>query len=225
MATDRGIDAIPHRRGIILGGIAMAGGWLTGAAGVKAADLDWAAAFMKRVGNELADILARPASAHDREASLRGLIDHVVDVDNTARFCLGRFWSRASPRQQQEYVTLFHAVLMRTILTHIGQESRETGNVRLSVEPSFAGPGEVFVPMVIARGKTPPFRVTWTVSDDPKNPRIVDVMAEQISLRVTIRSDYAAFLSRHDGDVDALVAALRRQACDDCAGLATGDHR
>jgi phospholipid transport system substrate-binding protein len=189
-----------------------------------AADSDWAVAFIRRVGWQLADILARPGTTQDREASLRGLIDQVIDVDNTARFCLGRFWSRASPRQQQRYVALFHDVLMRTILTHIGQESRDPGAIQLSVETAYANQDEVFVPMVITRGGLPPFRVTWAVTGDARDPRIVDVMAEQVSLRITIRSDFSAYLTRHNGDIDAFLEALRHQACVGCGGTEPGNR-
>ena len=41
--------------------------------------------------------------------------------------------------------------------------------------------------------------------------RIEDVIAEGMSLRLTQRSDYASFLARNGGNVDALLAALRQQ--------------
>jgi phospholipid transport system substrate-binding protein len=37
------------------------------------------------------------------------------------------------------------------------------------------------------------------------------VVAEGTSLRLTQRSDYTSFLSQHNGDVGALIAALKRQ--------------
>jgi ABC-type transporter MlaC component len=45
----------------------------------------------------------------------------------------------------------------------------------------------------------------------------VDVIAEGVSLRLTIRSDYNAYLARHGDSIDALIEALRQQACDGCA--------
>jgi phospholipid transport system substrate-binding protein len=224
MEADDAIVLASRRRGLLRAGAAISCCWLARAPLVFAANPDWAVAFIRRVGWELADILTRPDAAQDREASLRGLIDQVVDVDYAARFCLGRYWSRASPRQQREYVVLFHDVLMRTILAHIGQESRAPAALQLSVEASYANQDEVFVPMVITRGGLPPFRVTWAVNDDVRNPRIVDVMAEQVSLRVTIRSDFNAFLTRHDGDIDAFLQALRRQSCVGCGGRQPGNR-
>jgi phospholipid transport system substrate-binding protein len=40
------------------------------------------------------------------------------------------------------------------------------------------------------------------------------VIAEGTSMRLTQRDDYASFLARNNGDVEALIAALRRQAAE-----------
>ena len=44
-----------------------------------------------------------------------------------------------------------------------------------------------------------------------RRPKVIDVVAEGISLRLTQRNDYAAVLSRSNNDVGALVAAMRQQ--------------
>ena len=43
-------------------------------------------------------------------------------------------------------------------------------------------------------------------------PKIIDVIAEGMSMRLTQRSDYASFLTRNNGNVGALILALQRQA-------------
>ena len=62
-----------------------------------------AAAFIRQVGNRIAAILAAPGSLAARKQRLADLIDRVVDVQGTARFCLGRYWHQASPQQQHDY--------------------------------------------------------------------------------------------------------------------------
>jgi phospholipid transport system substrate-binding protein len=50
------------------------------------------------------------------------------------------------------------------------------------------------------------------VADENGTPKIIDVIAEGTSLRLTQRSDYASFLAHNGGNIDALIAALREQA-------------
>ena len=42
--------------------------------------------------------------------------------------------------------------------------------------------------------------------------KVIDVIAEGTSLRLTQRSDYGAFLGRNNNDVQALINALKKQA-------------
>jgi phospholipid transport system substrate-binding protein len=178
-------------------------------------DPSWAAAYVRRIGDELAAIMANAGSAEARRQRLQLFIDRVADIDATARFCLGRFWHQATPVQRQEYVQLFHGVLMNAVLSRVGDY--EHNEVRVIIDRPEPRDSVVHVPTVVERTGNPPVRVTWVVSADADNPRIVDVMAEGVSLRLTTRSDYNAFLGRHGNSVDALINALRQQACNDCA--------
>src|SRR5690242_7975962 len=85
--------------------------------------IDWAADFIRQIGNEIADITGSGAPANERQQRLQMLVDRTADVDGAARFCLGRFWRKASPVQQGEYVNLFHKILMKVVLTHINAEA------------------------------------------------------------------------------------------------------
>ena len=72
-------------------------------------NLEWAATFIRRSGEELSAIMAKAVTSEARRKLLQPFIDRVVDVDAVARFCLGRYWSQATVTQQQSYLRLFHA--------------------------------------------------------------------------------------------------------------------
>ena len=177
---------------------------------------EWAVGFIRQIGNEIADIVARGAPAPERRERLQTLVDRAADVDGAARFCLGRFWRKASPMQQGEYVGLFHTILMKVLLTHINAELQTRTAVKVTIGRPEVRQDGVFVPTVVERSGNPPIQVTWVVSADALHPRLIDVVAEGTSLRLTIRSDYYAFLMHHDDNIDALLQALREQACNDC---------
>ena len=63
-----------------------------------------------------------------------------------------------------------------------------------------------------AAPNNPPTNVQWLVANPTADPKIIDVIAEGTSLRITQRDDYASFLSQHGGNVDALLEGLRKQA-------------
>ncbi len=182
------------------------------AQGTSAAGLDpaRAAAFIKETGAELGRLVGGARDAQDKRERLQPFVDRVVDVDAVARFCLGRHWRGATPEQQREYLRLFHGVLLTNIVSRMGDYQKTEVKVNIG-QPDTREDG-VHVPTVVERTGNPPARVSWVVQADGGAPRIVDVIAEGTSLRLTVRSDYTAFLLKHGNDVGALNAALREQA-------------
>jgi phospholipid transport system substrate-binding protein len=174
----------------------------------------WAAAFVKRLGDEMATIMAGADTPQDRRRRLQPFIDRVADVDGMGRFCLGRFWRLATPAQQREYLLLFHAVLMNAVLSRLGDYQHN--EVHVVIDRPEMRDGVIQVPTTVERSGNPPVRVVWVVNDDATDPRLIDVIAEGTSLRITVRSDYGSFLVRHGENIAALIDALRQQACDDC---------
>jgi phospholipid transport system substrate-binding protein len=128
-------------------------------------------------------------------------------VDGVARFCLGRFWRTATPDQQQQYLKLFRDYLVVNIATKLGEYRGVTFTVG-AVQDRDAG--EV-VETIVKRPNNPPTNIQWLVANAATDPKIVDVVAEGTSLRITQRDDYASFLSQHGGRLDALLEGLRRQ--------------
>jgi ABC-type transporter MlaC component len=105
-------------------------------------------------------------------------------------------------------------VLTNAVLSRVGDY--EHNEVRVVIERPETRDGNILVSTVVERTGTPPARVTWAISGDANNPRIVDVLAEGVSLRLTMRADYNAYLTRHGDSIVALIDALREQACDGC---------
>lgn len=166
-----------------------------------------ATAFVRQTGDRLVAIVNGPGSTAQKQAALQAEINAAVDVDGVGRFVLGRFWRLATPAQRQEYLRLFHAVLMNSITGRLG----EYHGVRFSVGRATPTAEGVQVATVVTRPNNPPANVIWVVRDEGGAPKVVDVVAEGTSLRVTQRDDYASYISRNNDSVQALIDALKRQ--------------
>jgi phospholipid transport system substrate-binding protein len=53
--------------------------------------------------------------------------------------------------------------------------------------------------------------VQWVVAMMNGQPKIIDIIAEGTSLRLTERNDYAGVISQHGGQVQPLIDAMRNQ--------------
>ncbi len=164
-------------------------------------------AFIDTFGTKLVGVVNGEGSLAEKQKMLRPLIDQAVDVDGIARFCLGRFANTATPQQLSEYTRLFHDVLVDNITSKIG----EFRGVSFRMTETTERDGDAYVGTIVTRPNQAPTDVRWVVSTASGAPKIVDVIAEGTSLRLTQRSDYASFLSHHGYDVNALVNAMRQQ--------------
>ncbi len=168
-----------------------------------------AANFIQQAGSEMAGDLNAPGSVESKEPRLLMFMNRIVDVDELARFCLGRFWRTATPQQQQEYMQLFRQALTNAVVVRLGDY--QGGGVALKVVRAEPAADGVHVATKITKPGNEPYNVTWVVDGTDGQPRIVDVVAEGVSLRQTQRSDYASYLQQHGGNVGALIQALQAQ--------------
>lgn len=182
---------------------AAATGWLPSPALAASS----AESFVESFGTQLVGIVNGPGADTEKQGAIRTLIDGSVDVDGIARFCLGRFAADASPAQLAEFTHLFHSVLVNNISSKIGAYKGVTFRM---TEASMRGT-EAYVGTIVTRPNNAPVDVRWVVSQASGAFKVVDVVAEGTSLRLTQRSDYASYLSHNGNSIDALINAMKRQ--------------
>lgn len=173
----------------------------------RAQGTEKASAFVKSTGDRLVGVVNGPGTPASKRAAMTQIINADVDVDGIARFCLGRFWHQATPEQQKQYLSLFHEVLVTNITSKLG----EYQGVTFTMGRSKMQDDQAVVSTTVIRPNNPPTAVDWIIADPNTNPKIVDVVAEGTSLRLTQRQDYASYLVHNNNNIDALIAAMKNQ--------------
>lgn len=173
----------------------------------RAQSTDKAAAFVKSTGDRLVAVVNGSGSAATKRTGMTQIIDADVDVEGIGKFCLGRFWRQATPDQQKQYLALFHQVLVTNITSKLG----EYQGVTFTMGRSKAQDDEAVISTTVVRPNNAPTAVDWVISNPSSNPKIVDVLAEGTSLRLTQRQDYASYLVHNNNNIDALIAAMNTQ--------------
>ena len=197
------------RRGVLL---TSASAILLSVSGLRA----WAQAdrsaeanrFIEQFGNQMVGIVNEDAALAAKRQQMTPLVERALAVNDIGAFVLGRYWRIASAPQQQRFLQLFHAVLINNIIDKLG----DFRGVGFRMTQTTVRDGDYLVGTLISRPNQQPNNAQWVVSFESGRPVIIDVIAEGTSLRLTQRSDYAAFLSRNNNNTDALLSALERQA-------------
>jgi phospholipid transport system substrate-binding protein len=179
----------------------------TGVPRAQADAAETASAFVDNLLRGLAEVINTDRPRTDKQAALEKLVDAHVDVEEVARFCLGRYWRMATPKQQQEYVAIFRQVLLSSVTGKLGDYQ----GVSYTIGRTAPRDDSVDVLTILNRPGNAPNKVDWIVRT-ANGPKIIDFVAEGVSLRMTQRSDYASYIERNNNSVQALIDALRRQA-------------
>jgi phospholipid transport system substrate-binding protein len=167
---------------------------------------DEAVTFVKSTCGQLVAIVDSAGSPAGKRRRLQEVLDSSVDVHGIARFCLGRFWALATPDQQKEYAPLFHDLLVRKIADHLG----EYRGVRITMGLARASADTEIVSTMVDRPSQPVSQVDWVVSTATGGQKIVDLVSEGTSLRLTESREFTSYLGHQRYHVDTLIEALRQ---------------
>jgi phospholipid transport system substrate-binding protein len=172
-------------------------------------DINRATAFVDRAGQDLVSAINDPrlnlTQRRDRVASI---LRNAIDIEGTGRFILGRYVRQASPAELQDYLRLFDEIIIRNLSARFG----EYRGVKFSLGRSQQRTEEdALVSTLVERPNTPAFTLDWRVAEINGQPKVVDMIAEGTSLRLTTRSEYAAVIQRNGGRVASLLDAMRGQ--------------
>ena len=194
------------RRPLLLGTLALLG--LAGTARAQQMDSTRASSFIEATGRELVAAINADGPVGERRDRVGAILRRAVDVDGVGRFILGRWWRTANAQQQQEYLRLFQEVLIRNLSSRFGEYQGLTFTLGRSQSRTEE---DVLVGTVVERAGSPAFGLDWRVAEVDGQPRVVDVIAEGTSLRLTTRSEYSSVITRNGNNVAALLSAMRQQ--------------
>lgn len=141
-----------------------------------------------------------------RRKSLRKLLNDAFDLDKVSSFVLGRYVRQLDGAQRAEFRQLFEDYLIVSYVSKLETYSGESLAVRATRD---TGPDSASVTSSLLSPGGDPIDVDWHMRKGESNWRIVDIVIENISLVVTIRSEFTSVIQTQGG-VPELLARLRR---------------
>lgn len=146
----------------------------------------------------------------ERIRRFRTLFNDHFAVEDIGKWVLGRYWSRATPAEQTEYLRLFEDYI---VASYVDRFATYTGE-QLRITRALAEEGErttVFSEIALPGGGKTPVRVDWRVEGEGAGLKITDLVVEGVSMSTTLRSEFGSILRRDGGKLDGLFAVLREK--------------
>lgn len=146
----------------------------------------------------------------ERIRRFRTLFNDHFAVEDIGKWVLGRYWTRATPAEQKEYLRLFEDYI---VASYVDRFATYTGE-RLRITRALAEEGEratVFSEIALPGGGKTPVRVDWRVEGDAGRLKITDLVVEGVSMSTTLRSEFGSIMRRDGGKLDGLFVVLREK--------------
>ncbi len=167
--------------------------------------------FIRSLGDEVINILVdKSLDQGSRETKFHGMLVEYVDTDTVSRTVLGRYWNQANDEQRKEFQDLYREYLIRIYASRFSKFSGEKFNVKNSRTESDRD-ALVISSIEPPSGTGPVYGVNWRVRKTDGGYRVVDVMAEGVSLLVTHNQEFSSVIQNNGGRVQGLLEALRKR--------------
>jgi len=180
------------------------------AAGTRAAaDKDPGEFLIALSQQAIAELSDQSIAEAERQERFRELLRANFDMRAIGRFVLGVYARRTGPEDRAAFLSAFEDVLIQRFLPYFRDYRGEAFAVK-KVRPDPTNPNLSLVisDIILTNGKSLP--VGWRVRRADGQLKIIDVVAEGVSLAITFRSEYTTVLKRSNGDLPDLTAQLRR---------------
>lgn len=176
-----------------------------------AADAAKAEAFVKQVTeNGVEDIINANISQAEKDARFEKLFNNALDLNFIGQFVLGRYWKTATPQQRQDFIQAYRDLNIKTWSKRF-DEFKGKRFIFKGTSPS-TSTNQVFVNTDVPMDQGEPAKVVWRVKQNGDKFKIVDIIIENVSLAITARNEYTAYIKNNPGGVNALIKDLQQKS-------------
>ena len=175
-----------------------------------AVDAQKAETFVVQVTeNGITDIINANISQAEKDKRFAKLFNNALDLDFIGQFVLGRYWRTATPQQRTDFIDAYRALNIKTWSQRF-DEFKGKEFIFKGTTPSKSA-NQIFVNSVVPMEQGEPAKVVWRVKQTGDKFKIVDIIIENVSLAITARNEYTAYIKNNPGGIDALIKDLQRK--------------
>lgn len=166
--------------------------------------------FVRQVTSDgIEEIINADVSQKVKDERFEKLFNNALDLDFIGQFVLGRYWKTATPAQRDAFIKVYRELNIKTWSARF-DEFKGKSFVFVGTTPSTSA-NQIFVNTTVAMDQGQPAKVVWRVKQKGNTFKIVDIIIENVSLAITARNEYTAFIKNNPGGVDALIKDLQKK--------------
>ena len=167
------------------------------------------AQLIQSTATEVIEIIKTTTPGPARQAAIQRVLQTNFDLPYMGQQALGANWNKASSAERTRFLTAAETAEARAYSERFGQYGGQTLTVG-KMTPRANGIS--IVDSQLSQKSGQPIKLIWEVRDAGSGPRITDVKVEGVSMVMTRRSDFNAYIQSHGGTVEPLITELESRA-------------
>lgn len=166
--------------------------------------------FVKNVTKDgIENIINANIPQKEKDARFEKLFNNALDLKFIGQFVLGRYWRTASPAQREAFIDAYRELNIQTWSKRF-DEFKGRKFIFQGTTPSNSA-NQVFVNTEVPMDQGAPAKVVWRVKQTGDSYKIVDIIIENVSLAITARNEYSAYIKKAPNGVDDLIKDLQKK--------------
>lgn len=164
--------------------------------------------FIKNVTTQgIEQLVNADISDSERSTRFTRLFNQDLDLDFIGKFVLGRYWRTATEQQRKDFIDVYRKLNIQTWSERFNEFKGKHFEF-IGTEKSQQN-DQIFVVTQVPMKEGAPASVKWRVKETNGQMRIVDIIIENVSLALTARSEYTAYVQKSPDGIDGLIKNLR----------------
>ncbi|MDR2901621.1 MAG: ABC transporter substrate-binding protein [Lactobacillales bacterium] len=153
------------------------------------------------------NVLKSDKTSEEKLQGFQKIFHEVVDLKSVGQFVLGIYWKNASEADRAAFLDEF---VDFTTKTWADRFDSYTGQKIVFSGSRNAERNQLYVDSQIQNN--PPVAVIWRLRQKDGSYKVIDIIVEGVSMAMSYRNEYTAFLQKNNGKLNVLTQELKTKA-------------
>ena len=164
--------------------------------------------FVQSTVNRASAALNNKFSKEEKIEKLKEIASETVDIDGIGRYSLGSYKKEITDTQMIEYKFLFRQYFLKSFSSRLAEYSNP--EIEVVSKKKLNKNYTMVSSILVSTEQRPEVKIDWRVSTkNPKNPLIINLVIEGLSLARTQREEFSSIILSNNGDINALFITLK----------------
>ena len=163
--------------------------------------------FVKSTLNRATKVLSDDITDKQKINELKKIAIDTVDIERIGFYTLGPVRKTLTEEQKKNYSELFNEYFLNSFSSRLVEYSDPEIEIydKKILSEKFA----IVNSLLKSNNERPEVKIDWRIyTKDPKNPKILDLIIEGLSLARTQKEEFSSILNSNEGNIDALFKVL-----------------